>query len=134
MALLVAGLVLVAFLKIRDLHHISRSIVRSMDRSAKRVGLVALVPGGGTALWLIMRGVHPPACVVVGALCTFGVFAVLLSILQMEGMLLETSSEAEDRIARGSPAPSTPRGRVISALVGCVAIGVSAYAISIVIR
>jgi len=52
----------------------------------------------------------------------------------MEGLLLETSSDAAFRIAQKSPPPSTPRGRIVWALLGLITIGATAYAISIVIR
>ena len=134
LALLGAGLGLVALLEARQLWALSRAVVGSMDRGSRRVGMIALVPAVGTAVWLVIRGVDLPACVVVGLVCGFGVFALLLAVLGMEGLLLETSSAAALRIAQAAPPPSTRRGRIVAGLVGAVAIAACAYGISMVSR
>jgi hypothetical protein len=133
LGLIVLGLAFVTVVKVRGLSRTSRSIVGSMDRSSKRVGALSLIPGAGTAAWLIACGVYPPAGLIAGLLCAFGVFVLLLSILGIEGQLVETSSEAALRLARGGASPSSTRGRVLAALVGVSALGVSAYTIWIVI-
>jgi hypothetical protein len=133
LGLLIAGVLFVAWLRTRDLFEITKFIIGPMDRLTRRIGLLSSFPGAAAAVWLIIRGVQPPACVVVGMLCTLGVFAVLVSILHMEGVLLETSSNSAFRRAQGLPPPSTPRGRVVAATLGAMAIGVTAYAIWYVI-
>ncbi len=116
--LFVVTLALVAYLKVRQAADVFVRMVAFVDQSTKRVGAVALVPGLATAWWIIHRGVDPVAAVIVGCFAAFGVFAIALAILRMEGMLTEAESAAAFRIAAGRPAPSSTAGRVVWTAIG----------------
>jgi uncharacterized protein (TIGR02996 family) len=58
---LIGGLGLVAYLKARAVSSVFSSLISSMERSARRVGIFALVPGLAAMAWIIHRGVEPPA-------------------------------------------------------------------------
>jgi uncharacterized protein YjeT (DUF2065 family) len=123
LAALIGGLCLVAYLKTRAASSVVSSIVSTLDRSARRVGLFALVPGLAAMAWIIQRGVEPPAAFVVGAAIAIGVFAMSLAILKMEGLLVERQSEAVARNAAGGAPPSTSRGRVVAITIGMAFVG-----------
>jgi hypothetical protein len=116
--LFAAGLILVARVKAKNAASVWRRIASGMDRSAKRVGLYALVPGAAVAVWLFLRGLPPPTAMIAGFVCAAGLFAAALGILGMEGILLETESQARARLESGLPPPSTRTGRIVALLTG----------------
>jgi hypothetical protein len=126
---LIGGLGLVAYLKVRALSSVCSSLISSMERSTRRVGVFALAPGVAATAWIIHRGVEPPAAVVVGAAIAMGVFSISLAILKMEGLLVEPQSEAMARIAAGRAPSSTRRGRVIATGIGIAFVGVGFLAL-----
>jgi hypothetical protein len=132
--LLFIGLGFVGYHKTRAVASWWSSIGRQLDRSARRVGVLSLVPMVLVATRLILRGVEPVPALMVGAVTGLGVWCVALGLLRMEGLMLETESDATLRQARGEGPPSTPMGRVVSIGVGVAALGLAAYALSIASR
>jgi hypothetical protein len=129
LAALISGLCLVAYLKTRAVSSVFSSIISSMEQSARRVGIFALVPGLAAMAWIIHSGVEPPAALVVGAAIAIGVFSISLAILKMEGLLVEPHSEAMARNAAGRAPSSTLRGRVIAIGIGIAFVGVGFVAL-----
>jgi hypothetical protein len=132
LAAVIGGLCLVAYLKTRAVSAVFSSLISSMEKSAIRVGILALAPGLAATAWIIHRGVEPPAAVIVGAAIAIGVFSISLAILKMEGVLVEPHSEAIARKAAGRAPSSTLRGRVIAIGIGIAFVGVGFVALRVV--
>ena len=131
LVLVVVGLLVVATVKVQATAATLRWLVGSMDQRTRRLGVVAVLPGAGIAIWLVVRDIRPPAALVVGVLAAFGVYCLELALFKMDGVLLETESAFLHRVSTARPPPSSVLGRLVTALVGLAVLAGTFAALSV---
>ena len=127
--MLIGGLGLATYIQAKDASSVFSSLISTLDKSAGRVGIFALMPGVAATAWIIHRGVESVAALIVGMAIALGVFSISLAILKMEGLMVEPHSEAMARIAAGRAPSSTRLGRMIALVIGVACLGVGFVAL-----
>lgn len=129
LTVLVGAIIFVAFIRTRQSVAVWQSVLSSLDKSSRNVGILAAAPGVILIGWLIYRRVNLPLSLILGFVFGFGAFVFLLGAFGMEGMLLEKQSQARLRSETNLPAPSSKRGRVVAVVVGLTMMAFAAWLI-----
>ena len=127
LALLISGLILVFYLKTRNLFAMLGWVSGSLERATKIIAFVAATPALCLIVVEIWRGTEPPFALLLGMIFGFGFFQIIVGMLKKEGLLFEKESEAQWRTAQGLPAPSSLRGRITVIISGLLSIAASLY-------
>ncbi|MDB4927656.1 MAG: hypothetical protein JWM10_140 [Myxococcaceae bacterium] len=121
--LFAAVLLFVAALRIQHATRVFLWVAATPDRTLRPLLGASCVSGVVAATALVARGLPPPAAFAAGAILTLGVLVAAAGVLGIEGSLVESGSEAAERVALGQPPKSSTPGRVIAILIGAALTG-----------